>query len=298
MSFIKNRIITFFFGISVVSLAMPVYCHANQVKRVELAQKELHLIRVDCNKIMAHEKYVAYAQKRYRYLKPLLTVCGLTCVLSYFYLTSLSLSGEEIDKIRNIIDKPEADKKQDPSSKDWFRSNASSIGGVVAVEVIGGILIIPPLSELIGKLTGSAHIVSSLELYDKEYTHCNTLITQIARDMQMNLALEESGKQAAIGVSEIVHAGNRLVQRIEKLLGFMRVAVKKFPVGSLRQEARAIEKRLIFYTNELCQEVQCLIETTALDYGAILALIVQFAQRYTQEMQRFAFLEQDARDAA
>jgi len=292
MNLFKNQIM-YLFGIYFLCL-IPTHCHANQIDTVELIEKKIHLVSVDNKKITAHEQYVARAQKRYRYIKPLLTAGGITCVLGYFWYTSSSLSREEIEKIRS-------DWANDPTKKvaekDWFKSSVTSIGGV-AVELIGGALIIPPLSDFIGKLTGCAHIMSSLELYDKEYTHCNALITQMARDMQMNLASEASGKNVAIGAHEVVNATNRLVRRIEKLLGFMHVEVGKFSVRLLRQEAQAIEKRLICYTNELSYEIQCALDQPALNNAAVLELIVQFAQRYAQEMQRFSFLEQDAREDA
>lgn len=293
----KKHIRTRVFGVSIVAMLMSLSCHANQVHTVGPTRATEHVRCINGDKIKSHEQYVAQAQKRYRYIKPALTLGGVSLVLGYFYYTSSSLTSKEIDKIRQHMNLAEQ-KKQDAIMSSWFdwsKSNASSVGGV-AVELIGGALIIPPLSELIGKLTGSAYIMSSLELYDKEYTHCHALLTQIARDMQMNLASQAAGKPVAIGAREVVNASNRLVCRLEKLLGFMRVALRKFPVRALRQEAQAIEKRLVRYTNDLCHDMRCLIDKPLLDSGAVLEIIVQFAQQYAQETQRFGFLEQDARD--
>ena len=295
MNVSKNCKRIILYVIRIISLMISINCYASQVHTVKQNQEKLHVAHINNNKIMVHEQYVIRAQKRYRYVKPLLTACGITCVLGYFCLTSSSLSGKEIDEIKDFIEKQKKQDALDTSWFNWSKSNASSIGGV-AVELIGGALIIPPLSELIDKLTGCVHITSSLELYDKEYTHCNALITQIARDMQMNIASEASGKLVTIGVTEIVNASNRLVNRMEKLIGFMRVEVSKFSKQSLCKEAQGIEKRLVAYTNELCTDLQCLIDATVLHYPALLELIVQFAQRYAQEMQRFSFLEQDARE--
>lgn len=290
MNIFKNYIRILLCGISVLYLLYD----APQINAVERNQEKLYVAHINNNKIIIHEQYVIRAQKRYRYVKPALTLCGVSSVMVYFWYTSSSLSREEINKIKNII---VDENKTTNFDANWVKSNATSLGGV-AVELIGGALIIPPLSELIDKLTGCVHIMSSLELYDKEYTHCNALITQIARDMQMSIASQAAGKPVAIGVAEIVNAGNRLIHRMEKLIGFMRVEVSKFPKRSLRKEAQMIEKRLIVYANELCTDLQYLIDAPVLQYAAILELIVQFAQRYAQEMQRFSFLEQDARESA
>lgn len=293
MNVFKNHTLILLCGISVLSF-MFIDCHANKTDSIEHNQKELCLACINPNKIMVHEQYVIHAQKRYRYVKPALTACGITCVLGYFWYTSSSLSREEIGKIKDII---ADDNKTTGFDMAWLKSNATSLGGV-AVELIGGALIIPPLSELINKLTGCVHIMSSLELYDKEYTHCNALITQIARDMQMSIASQTAGKPVAIGAYEIVNASNRLIRRLEKLIGFMRVQVSKFPKRSLRKEAHGIEKRLIAYINELCTDMQSMINAPVVSYAAILELMVQFAQQYAQEMQRFSFLEQDACESA
>ncbi len=297
MNVCKNRTLISFYVIGVISFMISLHCYANQVDTIKPTQEKINLILINSNKITTHEKYVIYAQKRYRLVKPLLTASGVTCVIGYFWLTSSSLSGKEIDEIKDFIEKQKKQTALDTSWFDWSKSNANSIGGV-AVELIGGALIIPPLSELIDKLTGCVHIMSTLELYDKEYTHCDALITQMARDMQMNIASQIAGKPVAIGATEIANASNRLVHRMEKLIGFMRVEVSRFRTRALRKEAQIIEKRFVQYTNELCTDMQCLIDATVLDYSAALELIVQFAQRYAQEMQRFSFLEQDAREGA
>jgi len=281
-----------------ISMSISISCYAFQLSTIgQPAQATVSLMCINGDKIKSHEEHVAHAQKRYRLIKPALTLCGASLVLSYFWYTSSTLSSKEVDKIRQHMNLVEQKKQETATSSwfDWSKSNVSSVGGV-AVELIGGALIIPPLSELIGTLTGSAYIMSSLEVYDKEYTHCHALLTQIARDMQMNLASQAAGKPMAIGISEVVNASNRLVNRLEKLLGFMRVTLRKFPKRSLRLEAQAIEKRLFCYTKELCKDMQHLIEKSLLDSAAVLELIVQFAQQYAQEIQRFSFLEQDALD--
>ena len=282
-------------------------CYAHQVTIVGSRQDTMQIVCIDGDKIKAHEQHVADAQKRYRYIKPALTICGASFIVGYFWYTSSSLSGEEIKEIRTLLAEKKNQQVTNNSWFEWSKSNACSIGGV-AVELIGGALIIPPLSDLIGKLTGCKHVLSSLELYDKEYTHCSALIAQIARDMQMNLTSQAAGKPMVIGTHEVVNTFNRLVCRIEKLLGFMRVTLGKFSGKKLRQEAWAIEKRLVCYTNELCNDMRRLIDKSsierstvdkpALDSAAVLEIIVQFAQQYAQEMQRFGFLEQDARDIA
>jgi hypothetical protein len=149
------------------------YCHAHQLSMSIPIQKNTRVMCINSDKIIEHEQYVAQAQKRYRYIKPALTLCGVTLVLSYFWYTSSSLSNEEIGKIKKIIEEQKPD-TLDKSWLDWSKSHATSVSGV-AVELIGGALIIPPLSELIGTLTGSAYIMSSLELYDN-YMIKNTRI--------------------------------------------------------------------------------------------------------------------------
>jgi hypothetical protein len=282
------------FILTSISLVMGINCFTHQSPISISTRKNLEVVCIDTEKIMAHEQFVDQAQKRYRYIKPVLTACGLSLVLGYFWYTSSSLSDDEIKQIKKIIEEKKPDMLE-KSWLDWSKSHASSVGGV-AVELIGGALIIPPLSELIGTLTGCAHIVSSLERYDKEHTHCHLLITQIVRDMQMTLAAQAADKPITIGTSELIHACNRLVCRIEKLIGFMRVMVRKFPTRLLRQEAYAIEKRLVLYVNEFCHDIRILIDKPTLDFSAVLELVVHFAQRYAQEMQRFSFLEQDVRD--
>jgi hypothetical protein len=275
-----------------MSIALSILICVCSFISMPAADARLAIITIDKKYISAHEQCVMRAQRRYKYIKPALTACGISFVLGYFWYTSSSLTSEEIDKIRSMI---ADDNQKNVFQVDWFKPHISSIGGV-AVELIGGALIIPPLSDLVGRLTGCTHVISSVELYDKEYTYCNALITQIARDMQMNIALQENGKHAAVGTEEVIHATNRLVHRMEKLIGFMRVVVRKFPLRSLRQEGYSIEKRLIYYMNELCKDVQQLLNTPVLNSAGLLALIVQFAQQYAQEMQRFSFLEQDARE--
>lgn len=185
---------------------------------------------------------------------------------------------------------------QQPGSQKWYHKAGSFICGVgkFAGGVAGMVLLQNFFSHYGNKIFSGMAGTESIDAFDKHTTHCMEVLGQLIYNIQeVAEFVGNTGQYIAIDKEDLAITCNRLIKRMEKMIGFMRAKKGKFKYR-LKKEAKGIEKRLIQYSNEFSKAVHNCLMANNTDYMQLAQAVARFGQRYTQEKQHFLLLEQEA----
>lgn len=134
----------------------------------------------------------------------------------------------------------------------------------------------------------------SIELFDQQVTHCMELLQYLVYNIQKVAEfINRTEQHVDIDKKDFAITCNRLVTAVEKMIGFIQAKRNSFAPG-LKKEAGVLEQRLTEYAQELAEDLHGQLKTANTDLRQVAQIIAHFGQRYTQEKQRFALIEQEA----
>ena len=133
----------------------------------------------------------------------------------------------------------------------------------------------------------------SIDVFDQNVTHCMELLQYLVYNIQeVAEFIGRTGQEVSIDKKDFVRTLNRLINSVEKMIGFMHAKRSDF-ADELNNEAKDLAERLTEYAQEFAKDLQDELTSTT-DFRQIAQTVAHFGQCYAQEKQRFALIEQEA----
>lgn len=247
-----------------------------------------------------HQEVVKHAERITRDVqlrKALLyTVGGMTCGAFAFEVYSIAHSFAHTQEQKSNTVQPEVTPPSISPAADYF----SKFGSWVAStgKNILGITIMAVVYEFVSHTISDSmnHIIytQSIKSFDTHCSRCIPLMQHMQKDIQRVLNHRSSGRGSTIDKDSLICVSRRLVERAEKLLGYMYAKKMNFSIP-LQQEASRVEQRVSMSIDEFSLEIQPLLTVAEedIDYLDLLHVLQKYENILSNEIEHFLFIEED-----